>query len=336
MFKVPPHQSSVLVTGGNGFIGQHMCRFLHEKAIKVHIVDNFSSSPKRELHQYGEYHNVDISDASRIKKILRDNKIEAVFHFAAKCLVGESQLKPFYYYQENVVKTLSLLDSCVEVGVRKFIFSSTCATFGLSEGNLPLNENHPQKPLNTYGYSKLLMEKIMTDLSSKNLLDVVIFRYFNAAGCSVDGELGENHDPETHLIPNICLNLLNPNLHPLKIFGNDYETRDGTCIRDYIHVLDLVRAHYLALNFLNSPEGKGIHDFNLGTESGASNLEVIKVFEEVTGKKVNYSFAPRRPGDPPILVGDSKKVQKILKFTPEFTLSQMILHTWNYFSNKKI
>jgi UDP-glucose 4-epimerase len=320
-----------MVTGGNGYIGSHMCKLLQQQGHKVLVVDNFSTSPKKPVHRYGEFADCDIADSDQIKKLIQGHKVEAVFHFAARALVPEGEEKPLMYYHENVVKTLSLLDSCVQVGLKKFIFSSTCATFGLPKTE-SLAEDHPQHPINTYGNTKKLMELAMRDLAAKGLLDIVAFRYFNAAGCSPDSEIGENHDPETHLIPNLCRSYLSGGKETFKLFGTQMPTRDGTCIRDYIHVNDLAKAHYQGLQYLD--QHSGFHDFNLGTEQGSSVQEVIDAFEKVTNSKLNIEIKEPRAGDPPKLVSNSTKAKKELAFQCEYTVEDCIQHTLNYLKSR--
>lgn len=321
-----------VVTGGNGYIGSHMCKLLHNEGHKVIIVDNFSTSPKKPVHNYGNFVEMDISAGEKLTKLLEDENVDCVFHFAALALVGESQEKPLFYYQENFSKTIELLKSCIDAKVRKFIFSSTCATFGVPETQT-ISENNQQKPINTYGNTKLLMEMAMRDLAEKNMMDFVVFRYFNAAGCSPEGEIGENHDPETHLIPNIIKAHLGGEGINFKILGDQYPTRDGSCIRDYIHVNDLAYAHYQGYRYIE--DKNGFHDFNLGSETGHSVKEVVKAFEKITGTSLNAVVADPRPGDPPTLVSNSAKAKEVLNFQPNYSLEDSIKHTLNYFENKK-
>lgn len=323
--------NSLLVTGGNGYIGGHMCRYLFEKGHEVHIVDNFSTSPRTPVHSYGEFHQIDIGDQQSMLTLLKTIRPSAVFHFAARALVPEGELDPFLYYQENLVKTINLLENCIRGQVRKFIFSSTCATFGIPVTDR-LDESHPQHPINTYGHTKKLMELVMRDLAQKNLLDVVVFRYFNAAGCSPDGLIGENHEPETHLIPNLCKSALSGGQIPFQIMGTDYPTRDGTCVRDYIHVDDLAEAHFKGLHFIQ--DKSGFFDFNLGSENGTSVKEMVQIFKSVTGKQLQIVETPRRAGDPPQLIGDSKKAKELLGFNPQYKVEDCVAHTLNYLSKK--
>lgn len=325
---------SVVITGGNGFIGSHMCKLLHQKGFDVHIIDNHSTSPDHQVHSYGTFYRLDISEKKAVQEILKKVNPIAVFHFAARAIVPESEADPILYYNENLVKTIALLESCTKCGIKKFVFSSTCATFG-GTGTENLNELTPQDPASTYGRTKLLMEMVMRDIASKGLMDVIVFRYFNASGCSPEAEIGENHIPETHLIPNIVKAHLSGGKNTFKIFGDQYPTADGTCIRDYIHVEDLVDAHFKGLEFLRTHSG--FHDFNLGSEKGHSVKEVVTAFENVTKTSMNCEVMPPRAGDPPRLVGDSTKAKKYLGFNPKYSLQESIAHAWSYYQklNKK-
>lgn len=322
---------AIVITGGNGYIGSHMCKLMHQQGFDVHIIDNHSTSPQSQVHQYGTFHNFDIADRERAVKLFKEVKPESIFHFAARAIVPESESNPMLYYNENLVKTISLLESAIEGGVTKFVFSSTCATFGeVDSGNI--SEMTPQNPVNTYGRTKLLMEQVMRDLASKSLLNVIVFRYFNAAGSCPDGTIGENHDPESHLIPNIVRAHLSGGMNSFKIFGDQFNTPDGSCVRDYIHVEDLVMAHYEGFKYLD--QNSGFHDFNLGSENGYSVKDVVKAFEEITGKELKKEVCDPRPGDPQRLVGDSSKAREKLNFRPKYSLSQCIAHTLKYLDER--
>ncbi len=323
--------SAVVITGGNGYIGSHMCKLMHKNGYDVHIIDNHSYSPKDPVHSYGTFYNLDIADKENVKNILDRVKPEAIFHFAARAVVPESESDPLLYYNENLVKTISLLESAIESGVKKFIFSSTCATYG-EVGDQTINETLPQNPINTYGRTKLLMEQVMRDLASKEMLNFIVFRYFNAAGCCPEGTIGENHDPETHLIPNIVKAHLSGGMNKFKIFGDNFSTPDGSCIRDYIHVEDLAMAHFEGFKYLDSHTG--FNDFNLGSENGYSVKEVVSSFEEITGKTLEKEVCDPRPGDPPRLVGDSKKAREHLNFKPKYDLKDCISHTLNFLKSR--
>jgi UDP-glucose 4-epimerase len=322
---------SVVVTGGNGYIGSHMCRYLFERGYDVHVVDNHSTSPDSKVHNYAVFHNIDIGNSERMKKLLTDIKPTTIYHFAARAAVSESQADPLLYLNENLVKTVSLLDSAINTGVNKFIFSSTCATFGVPLEK-QINEHHPQKPINTYGLTKLLMEKVMRDLAEKNLMNILVLRYFNAAGCSPDGVIGENHDPEYHLIPNLCLSHLSGGSTPFNLYGEKFDTPDGTCVRDYIHVCDLVEAHYKGAEYLS--KNLGFHDFNLGSETGYSVRDVISAFNEITKSELEVQIKDPRPGDPASLVADSQKSRELLGFKPKYSLHDCIEHTLAFLSSK--
>jgi len=324
-------KKTFLVTGGNGYIGSHLCKLLAGQGHAVHIMDNFSTSPERPVHAFGKFHSFDIADQEKITQLVQEIKPDCLFHFAARALVEESESHPFLYYQENVYKTLQLLQSYLSGGGKKIIFSSTCATFGLPEYKT-IDENHPQNPINSYGMTKKIMEMCMRDFARREDLDVVVLRYFNVAGCSPDGDLGENHHPETHLIPNLCRALVSSGKVPFNLFGDDYNTDDGSCVRDYIHVEDLVHAHYQAYDYLENK--KGFFDFNLGPGKGYSVKQVITAFEKVANKKLEIQIKKRRPGDPAYLVANNSKAKKELNFKTKYDLEAMIEHTLNWF--KKI
>jgi UDP-glucose 4-epimerase len=331
--KSKNRKPTFLVTGGNGYIGSHMCRFLAEKGHEIYWIDDFSTSPPHQVHKYGHFHEMDLGDKTEVKKHLRIIKPDVIIHFAAAALVSEGESDPFLYYQKNLVNTLNLLEGFTEIGGEKFIFSSTCATFGVPAKNQKIHENLEQKPINTYGQTKYLVEQVMRNLVRLNQVNVVALRYFNVAGCSVDSELGENHKPETHLIPNLVRAHLEGKAKTFELFGDDHETPDGTCIRDYIHVLDLVRAHYLAFEYFKKE--KGFHAFNLGSGKGHSVKDVITAFEEVTDSKLKVKKCPARAGDPPKLVADCTLAKKELKFEPEYGLEDCIRDTLNYIQQQQ-
>ncbi|GAB4011266.1 MAG: UDP-glucose 4-epimerase GalE [Bdellovibrio sp.] len=321
-----------LVTGGNGYIGSHMCQYLHSLGHKVITIDNFKTSPATEVHQYATFYRCDISDSKKVGEIINKHNPDSVFHFAALALVGESEEKPFLYFEENTIKSIQFFKTCIENGIKNIIFSSTCATYGVPQ-QLPITEKTTQNPINSYGMSKLLIEKYLSDLSRHGFVNTMVLRYFNVAGSDPEFNLGENHDPETHLIPNLCKAFLSGKLNSFKLYGTDYETKDGTCVRDYVHVCDLVEGHYLANNYLQ--HNPGHHCFNLGSGVGYSNLDVIKTFEEVSGKKLIYEICPRREGDPPELWADVSQAREKLNFVNKFNLKDSITHTLNYLKNSK-
>jgi UDP-glucose 4-epimerase len=319
----------ILVVGGAGYIGSHMCKYLYQNGMQPVVLDNLSYG-HRQAVQWGPFYEGDMVDTALLKKIFAKHNIEAVMHFAAFCYVGESVTHPLKYYQNNVSATLTLLTEMVAHNILNFIFSSTCATYGEPE-RLPLLENFPQNPINPYGRSKLMMEQILNDLDHANGMKSVCLRYFNAAGADSEGEIGEDHDPETHLIP-IVLQTALGQWDELTIFGSDYPTKDGTCIRDYIHIQDLAQAHHLSL--LHLLEGGESKKYNLGNGNGYSVLDVIKSAESITQKKIPYSYAERRPGDPATLVGSSALIIEELNWKPEFTSLESVLTTaWNWHVN---
>jgi UDP-glucose 4-epimerase len=319
----------ILIVGGAGYIGSHMCKYLHQNGMQPVVLDNLSYG-HRQAVQWGPFYQGDMADTALLRKIFAEHSIEAVMHFAAFCYVGESVSDPLKYYQNNVSATLTLLTEMVAHNILNFIFSSTCATYGEPE-RLPVLENFPQNPINPYGRSKLMMEQILNDLDHANGLKSVCLRYFNAAGADSEGEIGEDHDPETHLIP-IVLQTALGQWDELTIFGSDYPTKDGTCIRDYIHIQDLAQAHHLSL--LHLLEGGESKKYNLGNGNGYSVLDIIKSAENITQKKIPYSYAERRPGDPATLVGSSALIIKELNWKPEFSSLESVLATaWNWHVN---
>lgn len=320
--------SEILIVGGAGYIGSHMGKYLHGKGLNPVVLDNLSYGHK-EAVQWGPLYEGELDDENLLAGIFKKHDIKAVMHFAAFCYVGESVTDPLKYYQNNVASTLGLLSSMLGNGVDKLIFSSTCATYG-EPNSLPMSESHSQHPINPYGRSKLMMENILDDLDPAYGLKSVCLRYFNAAGADPEGELGEDHDPETHLIPLVLRTALGLQ-GELTVFGNDYPTEDGTCIRDYIHITDLAQAHYLALlHLLDGGESK---KYNLGNGSGYSILDVINTARRITGRDINYSFADRRDGDPAVLVGSAEKAAHELGWKPEFNSLETILETaWNWHS----
>lgn len=319
----------ILVVGGAGYIGSHMCKYLHKNDMQPVVLDNLSYGHRQSV-QWGPFYEGEMADTALLRKIFSDHNIEAVMHFAAFCYVGESVEAPLKYYQNNISATLTLLTEMVEHNILNFIFSSTCATYGEPE-HLPLVENFPQNPINPYGRSKLMMEQILDDLDHANGVKAVCLRYFNAAGADPDGEIGEDHNPETHLIPLVLQTALGQR-EELKIFGSDYPTEDGTCIRDYIHIQDLAQAHHLSL--LHLLEGGGSKKYNLGNGNGYSILDVITTAETVTNKKIPYSYATRRSGDPAALVGSAALITEELNWKPEFNSLESILTTaWNWHVN---
>lgn len=313
---------SILVIGGAGYIGSHVAKILQKRGLKPVILDDFSTghaSIKDRLPQIPFYTGC-MSDHALLTRILQEREIQAVMHFSAKAVVGESVQDPLSYYETNVAKTVSLLKTLRKSGISRFVFSSTCATYG-EPTLVPIPEAIPQNPINPYGQSKLMVERILQDCFRSYGLSSAVLRYFNAAGADPEAILGEDHRPETHLIPIILENALGRR-QGLTINGNDYPTKDGTCIRDYIHVNDLADGHIKALEYISA--NPGCHDFNLGTGFGYSNLEVLKMVESVTGKSVSYKVGARRPGDPPVLVAAPEKANRLLNWKPEYDLKGVV------------
>lgn len=318
---------NVLVVGGAGYIGSHCVRQLLAAGHKPVVLDNLVYGHRGAVPEDVPFYPTNLGNEKEVGKILRKEKIELVMHFAAYAYVGESVTDPLKYYFNNVAATLHLLRCMIGSGVKKFVFSSTCATYGVPE-KMPLVETMPQTPINPYGQTKLDVENILKSLAHANGLSFAAFRYFNAAGAAEDGAIGEHHDPETHLIP-LAIDAAVGLRPPLQVFGNDYPTPDGTCLRDYVHVDDLSRAHIAVFDKLATP-GTALF-YNLGTGTPTSVLEVIRAVEKVTGKTVPHNFAPRRAGDPPALYADSTKAKTELNWTPQFTTIEPIVATaWKW------
>lgn len=317
---------AILICGGAGYIGSHINKLLSEKGYETIVYDSLIYG-HREAVKWGTFIQGNLKDEKALERVFSENEISAVFHFAAFAYVGESVTDPEKYYFNNVSNTLNLLRVMKKYNCNKIIFSSTCATYGEPE-QIPITEDMPQNPINPYGTSKLMVERIFRDYERAYGLQFVVLRYFNAAGASPEGCIGESHTPETHLIP-LVLDAASGKRDDIKVFGTDYETPDGSCVRDYIHVTDLASAHYLALQYL---ENGGKSDFfNLGNEKGTSVLEVIEAVRKVTGKEFQVTLTDRRPGDPAKLVGSSQKARKILGWTPIYGDIQTIVeHAWRW------
>lgn len=312
----------VLVTGGAGFIGSHACKALARAGFQPVVFDNLSTG-NRDAVRWGQFVPGDVRDAGGVLQALKEHRISAVMHFAASAYVGESVSNPALYYDNNVVGMSSLLDACRTAGIEQVVFSSSCATYGHPD-TLPITEATPQAPINPYGRTKLICEQMLADFRAAYGLQSIALRYFNAAGADPEGELAERHDPETHLIPLALLSAAGRR-GPLQVFGTDYDTPDGTCIRDYIHVSDLAAAHVAALKHLF--DGGETPAVNLGTGRGHSIREVLRAIRQVTGADVPVIHAPRRAGDPPELVADTSLAAKLLGFAPNFPdLRDMIAH----------
>jgi UDP-glucose-4-epimerase GalE len=328
---------AILVVGGAGYIGSHAARALRRSGYEVVIYDNLSTGFRR-LAQGFELVEGDIADETRLRPVLA--RVDAVMHFAAHAYVGESVEHPRKYFRNNVVGALSLLNSALDAGIRRFVFSSSCAVYGIPE-KIPITEQTPREPVNPYGASKLFFENALEAYARAYGLRSVSLRYFNAAGAedseNESGEIGEMHDPETHLIP-LALAASIGNGPALQIYGSDYPTPDGTCVRDYIHVNDLADAHVRALQYLETQpqekradeKGGGVLAVNLGTGRGHSVLEIIQAVENATGRPVRRTIGPRRPGDPPVLVADPAKAQSVLGWTAKRSLDDIVSSAWSW------
>lgn len=315
-----------LIVGGAGYVGSHLNKALARTGARTAVYDNLIYG-HREAVKWGQFILGDLADAGQLRLTFEKYRPEAVLHFAAFAYVGESVIDPEKYYRNNVAATLNLLSVMREFDCRKFIFSSTCATYG-EPSSIPIIENHRQNPINPYGRTKLTVEMMLEDYAAAYDFRYVALRYFNAAGADPDGEIGEDHDPETHLIP-LVLDAAAGRRPSVKIFGTDYDTPDGTCIRDYIHVTDLAEAHILALNYLNQDGTSAC--LNLGNGRGYSVREIIDCAKTVTGRSIKVEETGRRPGDPPVLVGSAEKAMKVLGWKPRLWELQTIISTaWNW------
>lgn len=319
----------ILVTGGAGYIGSHMVWLLLEKGYDVVVIDNLEKGHK-EAVLGGKFYNGDLKDKEFLEKVFGENDISAVIHFAASSLVGESVENPIKYYYNNVYGTLNLVDTMIKYNVKKLVFSSTAAVYGEPE-NIPILEDDKTQPTNPYGETKLAIEKMLKWMDVAYGFKYVSLRYFNVAGAHPDGIIGEDHNPETHLIPIVLQTALGIR-EKIVVYGNDYNTKDGTCIRDYIHVIDLCNAHLKALEYLEKYNKSEI--FNLGNGMGFSVIEVIEKASEVVGKKIPYEIGQRRAGDPSILVASSKKAQEILGWQQKYNSLDTIISTaWKWHSS---
>lgn len=313
-----------------------MVRLLDQRGFDVVVYDNLARG-NADAVTAGKLIVGDLHDTDRLDSLFKDNDVAAVMHFAALAYVGESVHEPAMYYKNNVAGTQSLLDAMISNKVKKLVFSSTCATYGVPQ-ELPITEDTPQKPINPYGQSKLMVEQILKDYGTAYGLRSIALRYFNAAGCAEDGSIGERHDPETHLLPLILFEALrvqaggNPADTNLMVFGDDFDTRDGTCIRDYIHVNDLCSAHIAAFNRMERSPELGAEQFNLGVNRGYTVMEIIDACREVTGIDFGYNAVARRAGDPPELVANASKAMNDLEWSPiHADVKDSITHAWNWF-----
>ena len=317
---------TVLVTGGAGYVGSHTCKALAAAGYEPITYDNLIYGHQRAV-KWGPFERGDILDTARLSQVIDTYRPWAVVHFAAFAYVGESVTDPAKYYRNNLAGTLSLLDVMRAHGIGHIVFSSTCATYGIPE-TIPITEDAPQRPINAYGSSKLMVERVLNDYGAAYGLKSVALRYFNAAGADPDGEIGEDHDPETHLIPLVLDAALG--VRPeITMFGNDYGTPDGTCIRDYIHVSDIADAHVLALSRLKTASLDAA--YNLGTGTGVSVAQIIEAARKITKRDIRVVKGPRRAGDPAVLVADPRRVRQGLGWTPRYpTINPIIETAWNW------
>ncbi|ANM12773.1 MULTISPECIES: UDP-glucose 4-epimerase GalE [unclassified Rhizobium] len=316
---------TVLVVGGAGYIGSHTCLDLANKGYKPVVFDNFSNG-HREFVKWGPAEEGDIRDRARLDEVLAKHKPAAILHFAALIEVGESVKDPVSFYENNVIGTLTLLSAAQAAGINAFVFSSTCATYGLPQ-SVPLDETHRQVPINPYGRTKYIVEQALADYDQYKSLRSVVLRYFNAAGADFEGRIGEWHQPETHAIP-LAIDAALGRRQGFKVFGSDYETRDGTCVRDYIHVLDLADAHVRAVEYLL--KGGESVALNLGTGTGTTVRELLGAIEDVSNRPFPVEYIGRREGDSHTLVANNDKARDVLGWVPQYDLSQIIRSAWNW------
>ena len=321
----------ILVTGGAGYIGSHAVFELKARGYQVTVLDNLSTGHEWALRS-DQFIQGDIRDEVLLRAIFRDHDFDTVMHFAAKSIVSESMKNPLDYYDNNVVGAQRLIQAAVEGGVSRFIFSSTAAVYGETQKGL-ISEGSKKNPINPYGQSKRMIELMLSDAFTAHKLSSVSFRYFNAAGARPEAGLGEKHDPETHLIPNILLSTMSDNGPGLKVFGDNYPTKDGTCVRDYIHVKDLAHAHADAVQYLE--RAKGTHVFNLGTGQGSSVFDILRACKAVLGQSIDYEIADRRAGDPPVLVSDVSKALELLGWSAKENLNAMVSDAHQFLMNHR-
>lgn len=322
----------ILVTGGAGYIGSHYVLHARQRGEEVVVLDNLSYGHREGVPEDVPFVEGSMGDQAVLDSLFTRYPIDAVVHFAAFAYVGESVLEPSKYFNNNTVATLAVLDALRKYNVRDFVFSSTCATYG-NPLYIPMDEKHPQDPINPYGEAKYFVERILKDYDRAYGLRFTALRYFNAAGADPEGRIGESHDPETHLIP-LVLQVATGERDSVRIFGTDYDTPDETCIRDYIHILDLANAHTLALERLRAGETSAF--YNLGSEQGYSVREVIATCEKVTGKPIKSVEGPRRPGDPPRLVASAGKAKAELGWQPQFqNLHDIVSTAWNWEQHRR-
>ena len=322
---------TILVTGGAGFVGSHACKALAAAGYLPVTLDNLERGHEWAV-KWGPLERGDIRDKRCLQRAFEAWRPDALVHFAAYAYVGESNCEPLKYYETNVGGTANLLEACVTFGCKYVVFSSSCATYGIP-ARLPLTETDPQRPINPYGRTKLIGEQMLHDAEVAHGIRHVALRYFNAAGADPSGDLGERHEPETHLIPLVLFTAMGRQ-SSVRIFGNDYPTVDGTCIRDYVHVSDLANAHVAAVGWLAAANGS--NSFNLGNGHGFSVAQIVEAAELITGKEIKTEICARRPGDPPVLICDSTKAKLALGWTPQFPhVNQQIAHAWKWFCGRK-
>jgi UDP-glucose 4-epimerase len=317
----------ILVVGGAGYIGSHTCLLLAERGYEPVVYDNLSNGHE-EFVRWGPFEQGDIRDRARLDEVIAKHKPKAVMHFAALIEVGESVKEPVAFYDNNVIGALTLLSCALNAGIDAFVFSSTCATYGLPE-RVPLDEQHPQAPINPYGRTKLIIEQALKDFGTYKNLRSVVLRYFNAAGADFEGRIGEWHTPETHAIP-LAIDAALGRREGFKVFGTDYDTRDGSCVRDYIHVLDLADAHVRAVDYLLA--GGSTVELNLGTGTGTTVKELLNTISEISGRPFPVTYADRREGDSTTLVANNDKAREVLGWDPQYTLRDIISSAWQWHS----
>lgn len=317
---------TILVTGGAGYIGSFMTKRLIEDGFEVIVVDSLERGQRDVIDEKAKFIEGDLQDKAFVQKVFSENTIDAVIHFAAFISMGESMVEPGLYFTNNVTPAINILEAMQQNGINKIIFSSTAGVYG-NPNTVPIPETHPKNPTNPYGESKLMIERILKWYQRIFQINYVVLRYFNACGARLNGEMGEMHNPESHIIPNAMRALLTN--EKFKMFGIDYKTKDGTCVRDYIHVLDLVQAHILALKKISEKNGGFV--YNVGTGSGYSNKEIIDMIKEVSGRELLVEAAPRRSGDADTLIADSSKIKRELNFSPKHSdLKTIISSAWKW------
>jgi len=321
---------NLLVTGGAGYIGSNIVKVLIDKGYKVVILDSLVTGKEKLIHPDAAFCNVDLLDLEAVRKIFAENTIDTVLHFAGYSLVGESQKDPQKYYENNVLGGLILLRVMEEFECKKIIFSSSAAVYGVPR-YIPIDEKHQLKPINVYGETKVLFEKMLEYYSGKNELKYLSLRYFNAGGASDCGKYGEMHDPETHLIPNVLKAILAG--EPVNVFGDDYETEDGTCVRDYVHVVDLAEAHLKGVEYLDHEESTS-EIINLGSGKGFSVKQILDACGKVTGKDVKVVVAEKRAGDPPVLIAGFDKAKSVLGWSPARSVYDIVESAWKFESGQ--